>query len=227
MQEDPFYALHEIFAFIASSELHFLKTIASQIDGNCEVSLKSRGRDPLDMHGNLSYYRHMLGARFVATKKTVNFIKNRGDLDWPQARSDTADSAAIRLENDFQYLLQHTRLLQERCESEMSTLMNNAALSEAHRSLQEGRRAVKLTVLATMFVPLAFTSSIFGMNFVEFKENTQGLLIWIVVSVPVFLMSLTIVTWDPKRMSALFEALKQPIWSTKTEVSTPKRALSV
>ncbi|KAL9058200.1 MAG: hypothetical protein Q9162_001924, partial [Coniocarpon cinnabarinum] len=175
MQSDVFYSLHELFAFIASSELRFLSSITTKLEACFRARMSDDAKHSLLTQRNLGYYHYLLGTHFARTQQTLNFIKSRDTLEWPKSHTEVAELAAARLERDFEYLLEETRLLQGRCKSEMDMLTNDAAMAEARRNLEQGQKATKLTVLATIFIPLAFTSSLFGMNFVTFSSNTRGL----------------------------------------------------
>lgn len=79
--------------------------------------------------------------------------------------------------------------------------MNNANISEARRGIEQGRRVFKFTLLAFTYVPLSFSCSIFGMNFVQFARPGRGFLTWTLVSLPIFLISLLIILWDGPKLS--------------------------
>ena len=56
--------------------------------------------------------------------------------------------------------------------------MNAATIDESQRAIVQAEGIIKLTGLAFFFVPLTFTTSIFGMNFKGITQGSQ-LSIWV------------------------------------------------
>jgi hypothetical protein len=110
---------------------------------------------------------------------------SRGHIDW-------TDSVV-----DFQYLLMRFRELRHRTEcldSAITGLANIAgnrqafkeqqlAVQEAKRSIREAKSTKAVTLLGLVFIPLAYTSSLFSMSD-PFRPGDPGFWIYFVASVP-------------------------------------------
>lgn len=57
------------------------------------------------------------------------------------------------------------------CERAMAMAVNIASIAEARRGIQQGKDVFKVTLLAAVYVPLSFATSLFGMNFKEFGQG--------------------------------------------------------
>jgi Mg2+ and Co2+ transporter CorA len=201
MAVDPFYALTELFEFTASSEVDLLNVIKAKVDDLLETS---EGGNPVTTlsQSYLLYSHQILEHHVHHIKEALHFIKGRTSLKWPHSQNPNldrkAESKATRLERDFEYLLSRAELLRAQCERKMNIMMNTASIAEANRGVEHARSVFKFTLLASFYVPLSFTASFFGMNFRQLGNGSLSLWIWIVVSVPVFGLSVLVLFWDPK-----------------------------
>jgi hypothetical protein len=112
---DPFYALNEVFAFVISSELLFLRTISSDLDMDFEDAEEKLSHRCCVL--TLMHYQRLLERQGHRTEETLNFINNRHTLDWPRLEqpSSRAINAEAKLKLDFKYLLREGRRLKKRC----------------------------------------------------------------------------------------------------------------
>lgn len=208
MYSDPFYTLTEMFNFFISSETQFLNSIASKLNnGTRDLSFTDPSAS-IDFQAELLYFRRILDKRVQCISQTLLFIRSRHHLTWPRPREATgdegrsarliakADLAAIRLDQDCEYALNCAVSLQQRCERETTIMMNNASIAEAKRGIDQGRQVFRFSVLVSIYVPLSFTSSLFGMNFVQFSNHAMGFWVWPLVTLPIFVTSLLILVWD-------------------------------
>ena len=106
------------------------------------------------------------------------------------------DGKAIRIVHDFEYLLESINRLKDRCNNELNFIMSEAAVNDAEWSKAQSKSNHKFTVLATIYVPLSFSSGLFGMNFLKINTIRQGFILWTVVTLPLFFLSLFILIWD-------------------------------
>jgi hypothetical protein len=190
---DAMYALNETFRFAAAAQGQFLNLLQERI--NHELSLIGK-EDISRFHTisllNLSYIKASITKHAQSLTEVISVIQNRNSLDWPRnPDSPVAERAAVLLLTDFEYLLRRSRALVRECEQGMSTLANITVLEESRRSAQVATRVQRLTLMATVFIPLSFVSSVWGMNFKEMGVHTP-LWWWPVSSVPVLLLSLLI-----------------------------------
>jgi CorA-like Mg2+ transporter protein len=196
---DPFYAMHELFSFTASSELQFLNLIDNKLGPETGYAILSQKTPSLS---NLLYTQEILQAHIEHLYENIETIKRKGSPDWPKTPENSelskiADAAASLLLRDFEFLLAKAETLSKRCERGTSVIMNNANIAESRRAMTQARRVGKLTLLAFFYVPLSFTASFFGMNLEQFGTSTTiGIWVWFAVSAPVLLLSVLFYVWD-------------------------------
>ena len=160
MREDPFYALSEIFDFVAASEMQFLTAIENHLDRG-SGSLEDIFAGPSQsVHANLLYFKVLLEDHVNNIERTNGFIKNRNSLRWPRSNSDKAQVAALRIELDYEALLTRAKTLRERCERDIRVNINKAQLSQANLGILKTIQNLKLTVLATIFLPIIATGTV-------------------------------------------------------------------
>lgn len=75
-----------------------------------------------------------------------------------------------RLRNDFEHLQDSIDAVGRRLESTLPVVMSFVQITDARRSFAETADISRLTILALIFVPLTFVSSLFSMN----TENLPG-----------------------------------------------------
>ena len=196
MRQDPFYALSEIFDFVAFSELQFLTAIENQLDGRAGSLRDIFAVPSLSVHADLLYFRDILEDHVNNIESTNGFIKTRHTLRWPRSNSDKAQVAALRIEVDYEALLTRARGLRDRCERDIGVIVNTAQLSQATPDMSETKRNLKLAIIAAMFLPMTATGTFFGMNFVNFGSSSEGVWVWILTTIPLMVVSLVAIAWD-------------------------------
>lgn len=223
MASDPFYLLSELFVFAATSKLEALNTVKSKLD-SIRSGSNLNPRDPLNLDPevaiqaqiNLIHYRDVLEDHIFHIEGTLIFIQNRERLRWPRSQAQTQSSKALhaaeRTEQDFKYLLERARLLQERCDCQLTTIMNNTTIEEARRGIEQAGRVFRFTLLAFTYVPLSFSSSVFGMTFVQFSDYHRGFWTWALVSLAVFAVSILIITWDTEVFRRWSRSVARRFW---------------
>ena len=193
---DPLYALNELFSFTAQSENTFLTFLEGILDRNLDRTSTYPVKSLLDLQADLVYHRSILGKHIEQIRDSTDILNSRDDLDWPKTGEEKASTAARWLERDYDHILRRAVQLQQRCDREMDILMNTASLEEARASAQQASRVTKLTFLASFFIPLSFSTSIFGMNFVEFPRFSSGIWVWLLVTVPLLGVSYALLNWN-------------------------------
>ncbi|KAL2843010.1 hypothetical protein BJX68DRAFT_270336 [Aspergillus pseudodeflectus] len=206
--QDPFYALTELFAISAFSVNQGLNLIEQCMDSQTTTSIS-------DMQASLENLRQ--AKAFVRTQMSqlqtsLGFIETQGPAGakWPRATAakqrELITAAATELSLDYSHLHKRATTLLDRIGSESEWLMHRAMLNESQRAFSQGSRVARLTFLAFLFIPLSFTSSVFGMNVVEFVGRDQADLSiwsWVVLSVAVFSGSLLLWWWEGVQRHAL------------------------
>ncbi|KAK8099619.1 uncharacterized protein PG998_012860 [Apiospora kogelbergensis] len=194
-RNDPFYALNELFTFVASSELFFLNLIEEQISRNMDSSVDKKS-DAMESHENLAFFSRIIQEHVQHITNTLSTITSRPINEiWPKQDGQTAESASIWLSRDMSSVLEKAEALQSACVRGMDVIMTRSSLEEAKLSVSQNRRVLKLTVLASFFAPLAFTTSLFGMNFVT-PSTEQGPWLVVTIAAPLVTVALLILTWD-------------------------------
>lgn len=159
------------------------------------------GPDELELaQKNLSYARDVLDAQAARLRDTLGVIEMRGGASWPRTADDAqvhmCRGAAEVLRRDYAWLLERAVALSGKCGTEIGNLATKGMLAESRKAIELSRRVARLTRLAFVFVPLSFTSSLFGMNLYPLGEERYSLWLWVAVSLPILLLSLLFMKWD-------------------------------
>ena len=196
--QDALYALSELFQFAASAELQSLNLLSTRI----EHELSFVGDEDVSRYHsisllNLKYIKTQLTSVTQRLAETVSILENRNSLDWPRAEgSAVVDRTAVLLYTDFKYLLQRAETLAKECEQGMATLANSSVLDESRRSANMGMRVQRLTIIATVFIPLSFACSFWGMNFKELGNGSQPMWMYPASASPIVLLSYLLCHWS-------------------------------
>ncbi|KAL2070237.1 hypothetical protein VTL71DRAFT_13263 [Oculimacula yallundae] len=196
-QVDALYALSELFQFVASAEVQFLNLLDKRI----AHELSFVGVDSGMYHSvsllNLTYINMQLKKHAQNLTDTIGILRNRDALDWPRANQcDHAEQTAVLLLVDFEYLLHRAETLARECEQGMDTLANSSVLEEARRSTELNMVVHRLTIIGTIFIPLSFVCSAWGMNFEEMGSGSQPMWMLAATIGPVVLFAYAVYRWD-------------------------------
>lgn len=197
MSDDAFYAFHELFAFCASSQAQFLNMVEDAVvkDAAREIAAAELNLG----QANFIYMQEILEKLIVHLRDVIRVIEARGGTSWPRAsraeQLQMCDAASEVLRKDYEWLLNRASTLLDRCKSEVSHLATSAMLAESKRAIEVSEKVAKLTRLAFIFVPLSFTSSLFGMNLNPIVKERYSLWLWVVVSVPILLLPVLFMEW--------------------------------
>jgi hypothetical protein len=110
--------------------------------------------------------------------------------------SEKSEKPALRLLRDFDYLLDCARGLETRCEREIAIIMRTASIAETRSALKLSAQPYRWAVLVAVYMPFSFTSTLLGMNFVEFGNVGTGVWAWFIITIPLFTASLALISWD-------------------------------
>lgn len=197
MTSDAFYAFQELFSFSAFSHNQLLNMIEN------DISADSSEENPRELSLNQSnyiYIQEFLERQIVRLQENVEALKARGGSMWPQSDDEMKNkkcmAAAKVVEKDFEYLVDRTSTLIERCKSRISHLATRALLAESKRAIEQAEEVTNLTRLAFVFIPLSFTASFFGMNLHPIVEGSNPLWIWFAVSIPLMFLSIAMMKRD-------------------------------
>lgn len=213
MLVDPFYALHEVFEFVAASYCQYLNMLSGK---TTKRNLTSPGGSSWSS-SDLLYEQSLLEATLRHLRDLSAIISVRGGALWPRAatadshdssahptaadpqrrsREDIAAAAAASLAADFAHLSVRTERILASLRDAEALLMNRAIICEAEKTMAQAQQVTKLTQLAFVFIPLSFTATLFGMNVKPIEESaTIPLWVWFAISVPVLGVSLAVMLW--------------------------------
>ncbi|KAF2753094.1 hypothetical protein EJ05DRAFT_542115 [Pseudovirgaria hyperparasitica] len=196
-RKDALYALSELFQFAAASESQCLNLLQSRIEHELSfIGQEGLGRYNASSLLNLRYIKTVLTSHIQRLAQILRTLENRKNMNWPCSHSPVAEKSGTRLFIDLNYLLSCAQNLSLECERGIGTLADSSILEESRRTLTQAERVRKLTVLATIFIPLTFTCSIFGMNFVELGTGDLHIWIYFATTVPVIGMSIFMYNFD-------------------------------
>lgn len=112
-------------------------------------------------------------------------------LDIPKERRTSTDWADCEI--DYQYVYHRLKVLKERADNLMSSMTGLASIAGNRQSLEEAKRVKRLNLLALLFIPLAYTSSLFSMQDNYAPNKSQFWVYWVcAIGVVIFT---SIVTW--------------------------------
>ncbi|KAM7205139.1 hypothetical protein V8F20_003276 [Naviculisporaceae sp. PSN 640] len=197
-RQDALYALTELFQFAASAEAQLLNLVQNRIAN--EMSLVGGGGDSGQHLSiallNLKSLKVLLTSHAQGLGEVITVVANRHALEWPRIENAVAEKAAVLLLADLEYLQRRNEALSRECEQGMATLANMAVLEESKRSVGMSRTVQRLTVIGTIFIPLSFVCSVWGMNFEELGTGSKPMWMWIPSAVPVVVLSYLIYNWE-------------------------------
>lgn len=193
---DAFYAVHHIFQHVAFAEVQVLNLLEEKIEDEMGVLIVER--DQSHSIENLQFFSVFLDHHLHQISDTLRIVKRKGHPTWPSqtGRCEPASSAASVLVEDFESLLARALDLRKRCTEGMGVMMNRAVVAESRKAIEQAERLKRLTLLASFFIPLSFTTSLFGMNFKEFGQGHLSAWLFAVVSIPVLVVSYFAYAWE-------------------------------
>lgn len=190
MASDPFYAMNDLFQFVAYAEVQFLNMMEATVaeeTGYLSLTKESQLTNLLHSHDVFEAHAKRL-------RQNVETIRFRGGPDWPRT-TDAAlyqkrEAAAESLLRDYEHLLSRAEALSVRCQRGMDVMINKSILTESKKAIDQAQEVTKLTRLAFIYIPLSFTTSIFSMNLKPISDGPHNFWLWLVVSMPILLATL-------------------------------------
>lgn len=144
-------------------------------------------------------------------------------LDGPQSSgaSDWTDC-----KKDFQYIYFRLKILKSRADTLMQAMTGLASIAGNRQNLEEAKRVKRLNLLALLFIPLAYTSSLFSMQDTFAPGNGKFWVYWVCA---LSVVALTIVvTWvldsaldDAAQWKIPYSSFLTGLWGNKK--AGPKR----
>ncbi|KAK1834720.1 hypothetical protein QBC39DRAFT_342665 [Podospora conica] len=194
MRLDAFYALSDLFAFVATSEKQFLNSMELRVKD--EIYSTEAATD-LSVD-NLKYSKELLDSHAQNLEEVLLFLRNRDSSKWPTIPPDNPLAEQVRSKHstivgDFAYLLSRAQRLAAQCLEGVTIITNGVMLQESRKAIDMGEQTKTVTLLAFFYLPLTLATSFFGMNFKELGQG--GLTIWIGIGTAVGLVILQVLTY--------------------------------
>ena len=102
---------------------------------------------------------------------------------------------------DYHHLQVRCMDLSKLCAHGIDLAMNKATIDESRKAIEQSERVKKLTVLATFFIPLSFSSGLLSMN-IDLLENKVQAWWFLVICVPMTLFAYMVYLWDFQSLMA-------------------------
>lgn len=115
-------------------------------------------------------------------RRSEELCSHRGPISWPKLESESA-SLIIK---DFQAVHDKFKRMEKNAEKQISTVFAKISVEAGEESINQARRVTRLTVIATVFLPMSFVASIFSMNG-RFALDGECWWMYVVVAVPLVL----------------------------------------
>ncbi|KAG9191301.1 hypothetical protein G6011_09389 [Alternaria panax] len=197
--QDPLYALAPVLLFAAASENQLLSALQRWHD--IIVSTKWNRKDSTEHLEQLILHKHLLDDHANRHEDVLRFISSPRLARW--ASNLTPEQSAVAQESkdavraDYEFLVSRYRQLSLHYQEAISVLVSATSLAESQKQITLATQVTKLTILATVFLPLSYCTSIFGMNFVELDR--LSIWIWVVVTVSIGLATFAVYQWDERQ----------------------------
>jgi hypothetical protein len=197
--QDPLYALAPVLLFAAASENQLLSSLQRWYD---IISSTKWDRQYSTAHlEQLILHKHLLDDHASRHKEVLRFMKSpilaRWALNLTREQAAVATESKRTVEMDYEYLVSRFRQLSLHYQEAISVLVSATSLAESQKQITLAAQVTKLTILATVFLPLSYCTSIFGMNFVELDD--LSIWIWAIVTVAVGLGTFIVYQWNERQ----------------------------
>ncbi|CAN9276852.1 unnamed protein product [Alternaria alternata] len=219
--QDPLYALAPVLLFAAASENQLLSALQRWHD--IIVSTKWDQKLSTEHLEQLILHKNLLDDHANRHEDVLRFIESPVLARWANAL--TQDQQAVAQESkdavkaDFEFLLSRYRQLSLHYQEAISILVSATSLAESQKQITLAAQVTKLTILATIFLPLSYCTSIFGMNFVELDQ--LSIWIWVVVTFAVGLSTFLVYQWDERqRLEVFWTMMQTKAWRMRSRRST-------
>lgn len=140
-----------------------------------------------------------------AVPPSISMRRQTSETDTTRNMGSINSENAFEAKNLFEdYEQLHIRCIElsRRCTQGINLAMNKAAIEESRKAIEQSERLKKLTLLATFFIPLTFSASLFGMNIDLLGQNGVRFWWFFVLCIPITLSAYIVYLWD-------FQLLKQ------------------
>lgn len=134
-----------------------------------------------------------------AVPPSISMRRQTSETDTTRNMGSINSENAFEAKNLFEdYEQLHIRCIElsRRCTQGINLAMNKAAIEESRKAIEQSERLKKLTLLATFFIPLTFSASLFGMNIDLLGQNGVRFWWFFVLCIPITLSAYIVYLWD-------------------------------
>lgn len=218
---DPASMCIPLFAHSAFSEVQFLNLVESRI--HIQMTNIAEGARDDDALGTLQYFSNILirhAQQLGESTRALSRLMERSSNKRPSAMSESSrtletnstssSSGAFTphgLLQDYEQLQVRCLDLSKMCSRGMTLAMNKATIEESRRAIEQSDRLKRLTLLATFFIPLSFSSSLFGMNVDVLGQSEVRLWWFFVLCIPITLCAYIVYLWDFRALRRFWTGL--------------------
>lgn len=120
---------------------------------------------------NLQNLKTLLGEHISDLAETIAVLRSQAAVDWPNSTEADGKEAVRKVTQllcfDFKHLQDRAEKLSVACSEGIDAMISASVISENKEAVQSAESVQKLTVLASLYIPLSFACGFFGMNFKE------------------------------------------------------------
>ncbi|KAK1713706.1 hypothetical protein BDP67DRAFT_44832 [Colletotrichum lupini] len=202
MLEDTYYSLSGIFRFAVASEAQFLDKLQHLLEEDMQPAVLAETEfDKRLTVWNLVHNKQILDRHAQSLEEICEFLEAKDSNNWTTAKSESglrkADMSHRLIERDYQKMKRRAIRLSEDYLQSTSMLANAAIIDDSQRTIHQGETVRKLSTLGFFFLPLSFSTSIFGMNLQELNEGSYAKLgIWIGIAAASLLLAYLMLRWS-------------------------------
>ncbi|KAL7936455.1 hypothetical protein V8C35DRAFT_295533 [Trichoderma chlorosporum] len=223
--QDPLSMCIPLFAHAAFSEVQFLNLIESRIQIQINAIVGGESTDALGTLQYFSNVLNRHAQQLKDSTLVLNKLAERSYQLFGRARAEsplppslgvgsrrqTSDPDIVRnyvssssdgtfttkgVLEDYEELRVRCIELSNLCTSGITLAMNKATIEESRKAIEQSERVKKLTILATLFIPLNFSSSLFGMNIDLLQQNAVRFWWFFVLCAPITVFAYVFYLWD-------------------------------
>ncbi|KAI0449878.1 hypothetical protein F5B21DRAFT_492839 [Xylaria acuta] len=138
---------------------------------------------------------------------SIDSRRQSSETDKARIHSSDGTFTANGILEDYEQL--HVRCIEisKMCSWGITLAMNKATIEESRKAIEQSERVKKLTLLATLFIPLNFSSSLFGMNIDILGQGPVAFWWFFVLCVPITLFAYIFYLWNFQTLTGYWERL--------------------
>ena len=182
IRADAFSSIHHILRFMAAEWLnvgHIIECELTKLDYWNENDIA--GFTSLQQEVNILHMWRRRCARYGdMLRRSEDLCRHRGPMSWPKL-GDSGSSDLIT--KDFQAIHDKFNRMEKNAQKQISTVFAKTSVEAGEESIDQARRVTRLTVIATIFLPMSFVASIFSMNGRFALDGDRGWM-YVVIAIP-------------------------------------------